>query len=295
MKGKHSCSFVPIIGDGNTHVNVPYSYTIGKYFHLKQIALAMKGEPLFLAPRRITDIDFTPGINLGTKTTEYAKGSVTTAQNAARGKLHQLSRTDWKQSWYGVSYKAAAAAYSVVGENSGDQRLWSMTDIPTEEEVVLIGKFYNHWDVVVAQDEWSSEEMAKIFPAAPKLNIVTDTKGNSGQTKKTGVGLAARGVPQPRSHNEDDGQSPESEDDEDDETPGDTAITGSGAGNKGKNVARIRAPVSKASSESEMEVDDDQATRATFLRKVQGMGKSKEDLFEIPTRVEGTSNILLQY
>ena len=264
LKGKHSCSFVPNIGGNKVHVNLPYSGVIGKYFHLKQIALAMKGEPLFLAPQRITDINFSPGIPLGTKTSEYGKGTVGPAQDKAREQLAELAGTDWQQCWYGVPYDVASAAYTEIGESTGDERLWSITDIPTEDEVNLIEQFYHHFDELTTDGEWLAEDMMSIFPAEPTLNIIPTDEQTTGE-----------GTPESEEGDLEDitARLPAQE------------VT--------REVGKANATFDNTSmdegfvSQNQMDVDGEEPPpRERFLSEVEGKSR-KGDLFEIPTRIDG--------
>ena len=238
----------------------------------------MKGEPLFLAPRRITNINFAPGIPHGTKTSQYAKGTIGRAQDEARERLARVAKTNWKECWYGVAYDDANRAYEEVDEGMRDDRLWSMTDIPTEEEVELIETFYSHWDEVIHQDDWTAEDMLSIFPSEPTLNIVPTQRPRS--TKQ--------GRAQDHSSSGDENVTPESEDDDVVEIQRPDSMTRSTRDRgKGKEVTHAESLDDRPPARHEMEVDEDQSSaRGRFIREVKG-NSSRDELFEVPTRLEG--------
>ena len=257
----------------------------GKYFHLKQIALAMQGEPLFLAPRRIVDVNFSPGIQLGTKISGFSKGSVGPAQEEARTKLNKLSATRWRNSWYGVSHKDANSDHIELGDNDSDDRLWSMLDIPTSAELELVQTFYDHWNEVVTKDSWTSDDITIIFPDVVRLNIV-HTGHDENAEQQTRQPPRARSKIAKHAVVDMERRSPESEDEEvvDVERSHDDVerIT-----EKGKGVARDAPSHNDTVSEDSMDVDTgNRQTRRTYLRReVSKAGRA--ELFEVPTRVDG--------
>ena len=247
----------------------------------------MQGKPLFLGPRRIIDIDFSPGIPLGTKISNYAKGSVGPAQESARTRLAKLAETEWHNCWYGVSYDIAAAAYIALGDDTTDDRLWSMLDIPTKAEIQLVEKFYTHWNKVVSNNEWTCNAMISIFPKAPHLNIISsEDEQSTCQEKPKPRRLRGKGI------NETGGEtevlSPESEEDDDvEQVDDDDGFEGKTAKGKGKSRAREVVQRNDAGSEDDMDVDGgDSTVRDRFLQREKGTS-SRHELFEVPTRVEG--------
>ena len=243
----------------------------------------MQGEPLFLAPRRIIDINFSPGIPLGTKVSNYAKGSVGPAQKEARSRLADLGKTDWRSRWYGVSYDEAEAAYGSIPDTMSDERLWSIQDIPTPAEMTLVETFYDHWREVLSNDTWTASDISVILPGTPELNIVPEENSESGKLEKPRRRARTKQVLQ-----EKDRRSPESEDEDDSEK-----VTGRDEeevetrNRKGKGVARYPVARQRGGSDDDMEVDGGAPpSRDRFLQQERGTSK-KDALFEVPTRVTG--------
>ena len=256
------------------HVQMPYSQVLGKYFHLKQISLAMHGEPLYLAPRRITDISFEPGIPHGTKTSTYAKGSIGPAQEQARKRLHDVAKTDWRQSWYGVSYEDAAAAYDEIEEDSRDERLWSILDIPSVDELEMIATFYEHWQEVTAQDRYLATEIRTILPVPPALDVLAPAESDEEEHSNTRKEEQAM-----------EGDTPleiEAEcDDQGNDTSNIVDLVGKG---KQKDTTSQDTAMPSGGSDIEMEVDGGHAhKRERYLLREKGKG-SRSELYETPTR-----------
>ncbi|KAK7696211.1 hypothetical protein QCA50_000864 [Cerrena zonata] len=177
IKGKHSCSFVPLIGDGRTHVKIPYSIVICKLFHCKQISLLMQGLPLNIQPRRIQDVHFGKGIPHGTQMTPLDKDVVKAVKKGGGKYVKKVSKQKWKMLWYGVQYPEINAAYDHMQSRSKqrhtllDGAMWDIQDGLTKREWQFVDEYYALIDEVTKDPNWTAWDVFKRLGVLPTLNI----------------------------------------------------------------------------------------------------------------------------
>lgn len=180
----HSCSFVPFIGDGKTHVHVPYSIVIGKIFHCRQISLWMQGSPMEIQPRRIENIHFGQGMPHGVKAHHFNKQRLADEKKRVKIIQKDMEEEHWQFFWYGLSYQDAEQAYRFLMSKDPEEialvenAQWDITDSLTEHDLELVDQYYERLTRVWPNDDFVAYDMLDLIPLIPHLVPLLPTGQN---------------------------------------------------------------------------------------------------------------------
>lgn len=110
----------------------------------------MRGRPIPLIIERFDNINFSPGIPLGTAISPIPVTETSDAKREAYNYfLEMVEVGDWKRTWTGIPYHVAAKAYKERISRKLETRarysgsVWTVDDVPTAEDEEYIAKYYD--------------------------------------------------------------------------------------------------------------------------------------------------------